>query len=153
MSHIEKTAHRFAAVVAVIQRALIHVHADKLIRELGIEIARKLHGVSERLFAMADGVLDALMQRVCDAGHRFATERAADGIPAERSPAAGFFLPPSTEVDHAVQAGFVVRELALMNDEAGFVLPFENLRNDLIERNNLHLNTGREQLKSQVRSG
>ena len=45
VSHVQQAAHRFAAVGAVIQRALVHVHANELIRQLGIEVSSELHGV------------------------------------------------------------------------------------------------------------
>jgi len=37
--------HGFSPVWPIIQRALIHVHADEFIRELGIEIAGKLQRI------------------------------------------------------------------------------------------------------------
>jgi hypothetical protein len=40
-----------------------------------------------------------------------------------------------------------------VDDEARFVFPFENLGNDLIERDNFHFNSGREQLERQISSG
>ena len=45
-SHLEEFADGFAAVFAVVQGALVDVHADKLIGQRGIEIAGELHGVS-----------------------------------------------------------------------------------------------------------
>src|SRR6266403_5031126 len=80
--HLEQPPHRFAAVVSVIQSTFVDVHTDKLIGKLGIEIAGELHGVTERFFAMIDGVLDALVQCLSDARHRFRTERAPDSVSA-----------------------------------------------------------------------
>src|SRR6266404_8061701 len=147
--HFEEPSHRFATVISIVERTFVYVHADKLIGELGIEIAGKLHGVAERFFAMINGILDALAQRLGDAGHRFWTERAPDGISAERQRQSGNFLPPPAEIDDAMQSGFVIRELAFMDDETCFVFTLENLRNDLIEGNDLHLNAGREQFERQ----
>src|SRR5208282_2624846 len=96
--HVEEPADGFAAVVAVVERAFVDVHADEFVGELGIEIAGKLHGIGERFFAMIDGVLNALAQRLGDAGHRFAAERAPDGVSAERQRQAGDFLPPPAEI-------------------------------------------------------
>src|SRR6266481_3840352 len=100
--HFEQPPHRFAAVVSVIQSTFVDVHADKLIGELSIKIAGKLHGVAERFFAMINGVLDALTQRLSDAGHRFAAERAPDGVSAEWQREPGNFLPPPAEINDAV---------------------------------------------------
>ena len=98
-------------------------------------------------------VLDALAQRLCDAGHRFRAERAADGVSSERQRQSSDFLPPPAEIDDAVQSGFVVGKLAFVDDEAGFVFAFENLRDDLIERDDFDFNAGREQFERQVGGG
>src|ERR1700720_2082646 len=58
--HVEQPLHRFPAVLAIVEGALVNVHADKFIRELSIEIAGELHSIAERFFAMIDGVLDTL---------------------------------------------------------------------------------------------
>ena len=94
---------------------------------------------------MIDGVLDALAQCLSDARHRFRAERAADGVSAERQRQARDFQPPLAEIDDAMQSGLVVGELAFVNDQTGLVLPFQNLRNDLIEGNDFHFDAGREQ--------
>src|SRR6266852_8385011 len=92
--HFEQSPHSFAAVVPVVEGTFVDVHANKLIGELGIEIAGELHGVAERFFTMIDGVLNALAQRLSDAGHRFPAKRATDGISAERQRQSSNFLPP-----------------------------------------------------------
>ena len=120
---------------------------------MGIEIAGELHGVGQRFFAMIDGVLDALAQRLGDTGHRFRAKRATDGVSSERQRQSGDFLPPAAEIDDAVQSRLVVSELAFVDDEAGFVFAFENLRDDLIEGDDFHFNAGREQFKRQVSGG
>jgi len=45
ISHVQQSPHGFSPVWPIIQRALIHVHADEFIRELGIEIAGKLQRI------------------------------------------------------------------------------------------------------------
>src|SRR5205823_9533333 len=54
---------------------------------------------------------------------------------------------------HTVQAGFFVGELAFMNDEPGFVGAREDLRNDLIERDDLGPNARRKQPQCKIRRG
>src|ERR1700686_3780008 len=112
VSHFEQTSPPFAAVVSVIQSTFIDVHTDKLIGKLGIEIAGKLHRVAERLFAMINGVLDALAQRLSDAGHRFPPERAPYGVSSKRQRQSGNFLPPPAEIADTVETGLVVTKLA-----------------------------------------
>ena len=62
----------------------------------------------------------------------------------------GNLQPPLAKIDHAMQAGLVVGKLALMNDQAGLILPFQNLRDDLVKRHNLNVNSGREKFQRQV---
>src|ERR1700719_4363255 len=40
-----------------------------------------------------------------------------------------------------------------MNDESGFVLAFEHLRDDLVKRDDLHFDAGCEELQGQVGGG
>src|ERR1700692_3070578 len=92
--HFEQPPYSLSAIVAIVKRTFVDIHTDKLIGKLTIEIAGKLHRVAERLFTMINGVLDALAQRLSDAGHRFPPERAPDGISAERQRQSRNFLPP-----------------------------------------------------------
>ena len=59
------------AVFAVVQRALVHVHADEAVCQLRVEVARELHGVGQRLFAMIQSVLDAVAERLGHGAHGF----------------------------------------------------------------------------------
>src|SRR5438309_2294764 len=51
--------HSLFALFAVAERPLVHVHADKLVSEFGFHVARELHCVFQRIFAMFEPVLDA----------------------------------------------------------------------------------------------
>ena len=62
MSHVQQAAHGFASIRAIVQGALVDVHADKLVGELGIDIARELHGVGQGFVAMVERVLNAVPQ-------------------------------------------------------------------------------------------
>jgi hypothetical protein len=64
IAHLEELVDSFAAIRAVVESAVVDVHADESVGESGIEVAGKLHGVSEGLFAVIKGVLDAVAQRV-----------------------------------------------------------------------------------------
>ena len=71
-AHLQQLADGFAAVFAVVQGALVDVHADKLVGERGVEVAGELHGVGERLLAVGEGVLDAVTQGIRRGQHGFA---------------------------------------------------------------------------------
>src|SRR5581483_661733 len=62
--HVQQAAYGFSTILAVIQSALVDVHPDKLIGSWRVEIAGKLHRVSECLFAMVQCILDAVAQGV-----------------------------------------------------------------------------------------
>src|ERR1039458_8425369 len=42
VAHVEQTAHGFAAIGAVIEGALVDVHADEFVGELGVQVAGEL---------------------------------------------------------------------------------------------------------------
>ncbi len=54
----------FAAIGAVVERALVDVHADEAVGEGGVEVAGELHGVGKGLFAMVESVLDAVAEGI-----------------------------------------------------------------------------------------
>src|ERR1039457_438921 len=99
---------------------------------------------------MIDGVLDALAQRLGHACYSFRAERAANGVSAEGTVQSGDFQPPLAKIDDAMQSGLVVGELAFVNNEAGFVFAFEDLRDDLIEGNAFHFDSRSEQFQRRV---
>src|SRR5262249_9798416 len=84
VTHVEQAAHGFAAVVAVVERALVYIHADELVGHAAVEITRKLHGVTERVLAMVESVLNAFRERAPHAAHGFSAEVSANGVSAER---------------------------------------------------------------------
>ena len=83
--------------------------------------------------------------------NQFRSKCAADRIPTERQRQACHLLPPSSEIDDAVQTRLVVGQLAFMNDQPGFVLAFQYLRDDLVERNDFGFNSRREKLQARGR--
>jgi hypothetical protein len=64
VAHVEELFDGFAAVVAVVESALVDVHADEAVGHGGVEIASELHGVFEGSFAVVKGVLDTVAQGV-----------------------------------------------------------------------------------------
>ena len=75
MAHVEQTADGLTSFRAVVEGAIIHIHADKLVGELRIEVAGKLHGVGQRFITMFERVLNALAQRGGDLQHVYGEHR------------------------------------------------------------------------------
>src|SRR5262245_4367182 len=84
MCFAEKTADRFAALSSVIEREVIHVHADETVGTARVETARKLHGIRQCFVAMIESILDAFFDVFRNALDRFLAEIALDDIAAER---------------------------------------------------------------------
>ena len=139
--------HRFAAIRSIIQSSLVHIHANEFVGKLRIEIAGELHGIGERFLSMVESILDAVTKSSCDICHQLRTEAAADRISSQRQRQPGDLLPPPAQIDNALQTGFRVTQLAFVNDKPGFLLAFEHLRNDLVERHNLGFYVGSEELQ------
>ena len=123
MTHVQQLANGFAAVRAIVQRALIHVHAYEAAGQAGVEIARKLHGVFECLFAVVQGVLNAVAQRFGDDGVRLSAQGAANCIAAKGQHELGLLSPPNAEVDDFMQSAAAVGQLPFMNDQPASYLP------------------------------
>ena len=63
-ANVQKLLDRFSAVWAVVERAVVDVHSDEAVGKGGIEVASKLHSISEGLFAVVEGVLDTVAQGI-----------------------------------------------------------------------------------------
>jgi hypothetical protein len=153
VAQFEQLADGLAAVGAVVEGAVVHIHADEAVGQAGVEVAGKLHGVFEGLFAVVEGVLDAVAHGLGDDAHGVGAERAADGVAAQRQHQAGGFAPPDAEVEHLVEAAGGVGELALVDDEAGVEVAGQNLGNDLVEGDGDGLEAGIEDLERQIGGG
>ena len=153
VSHIEQLADGLPAVGAVVQGALVHIHAHKAAGHSGVKIAGKLHGIFERLFAVVERMPDAVAQSLGDDLVLFRAQRAADGVAAQRQHQAGGLLPPDAEIENLVEAAGGIGELALVDDEAGVVVSRQHRRNDLIEGHGLGLDIGIEDLQRQISGG
>src|ERR1700744_3594368 len=147
VAHVEELANRRAAVVAIVDGPLVHIHADEAVGEIGIEVARELHRVLQRSFAMIPRVLNALPQRVCGDELNIATQRTADGVATERQRKPGLLEPPDTQVKDLRQAVAAGGELTLVNDQACVKLTREDRRNDLVEWHGDRLNVRGKELQ------
>ena len=133
VAEVKEVADGLSAVGAVVEGALVDVHADKAVGQAGVEVAGKLHGVFEGLFAVIEGVLDAVVDGLGDDAVGIRAQGAADGIAAEGQNQAGGFAPPDTQVQNLVEAAGRVGELAFVDDEAGIEVAGENFRDDPVE--------------------
>src|SRR5207302_1119879 len=84
MGLAEKTADRFAPLSAVVEREVVHVHADEAVGAAGIETPRKLHRIGQRFITMIEGVLNAFLNVLRNTLDRFFSEIALDDVAAKR---------------------------------------------------------------------
>src|ERR1700677_3210062 len=153
VTHGKKLANSFFAVVAVVERALIYVHADEAVGHLWIKIPRELHRILESGFTVIERVLDAVPQCLGNGEHHIRPQAAPNRITAQRQRKAGLLPPPLPEIDYLVQTAGPIGQLAFVDDEACVKIPRNHLRNDLVKGNGNSLNLRREQLQSKVGSG
>ncbi len=115
---LEELVHGFAAEVAVIEREVIDVHADELVRERDVHSACVLHAVHHRRAAMLQAVGDALAEDVAQFVAHLGREVLADDVAAERErDAAARALPPFAKVENELEPLVGKGELALVDDE------------------------------------
>src|SRR5208337_4969457 len=114
------------------------------------EFAGELHGVRQGFFSVVERVLKTVAQRAVDCGDELRPKRAADGVASQRQRQPSHLLPPAAQVDDAMQAGFVVRQLAFMDDKSSFVLALEHLRNNLVEGHDFSLDPGSKKLQREI---
>src|ERR1019366_3545687 len=131
----EKTADGFPALLAIIQRPVIDIHADEFVREVAAHVAGVLQRVLHGLGAVIQAELDAGRERV---GNLLADIRCkffVNHIPAERQRQAVVLLaPPNAEVFAHDQSLVLISQLAFMNNEANFSHAIFYRRKNLVER-------------------
>src|SRR5439155_8358637 len=149
MSLTKKSADGLAALSAVIEREVIDVHADEAVGTAGVEHARELHRIRQRFIPMIESVLNAFLDVFGNALDRLLTEIALDDVATERQRQSGLLLPPFTEVEHFMKSHLTVRQLAFMDQHAGFVFAALHVFENLIERHDVVLDLRFEQTKRQ----
>src|SRR5687767_10502083 len=101
---IEKLANRGTPAVAVVERPVVHVHANERVGLSAIKPARIAHGVIQRR--------RSVLQSICDTGSKvprnlvdhLAAKVLANDVPSERKREPGFLEPPLAEVRDEVKA-------------------------------------------------
>src|SRR5260370_29392487 len=126
-------AHGLLAFLAVRKGPFVDVHSDELIREIGIHLTSKLHGVVQGFFAVLEPVRDTVANRLGDLPAEFLPQRAAHGIPAQREGQASLFLPPDTEVEYPVESHLGEEELPFVNEQASLDHILVNGVDDFVE--------------------
>src|ERR1043166_1956211 len=102
---------------------------------------------------MCQRVLNTLLERSSHRAHELGAEVAANSISAQWQGQAGHVAPPLAAVEDLLQAGFPVRELTLVDDQAGFVFSVEDSGNDLVERDYLGLHVRRPEFQRKIGGG
>src|SRR6266568_9218532 len=132
---IEEKANGRASAVAVVKRPVIDIHADELIGFAAIEPTRVTHRVVERVLAVIQTISDALAQVSRNFLLHVARHVLADDVAAEGKWQACLPLPPRSHVGDEMQALILVRQLPLMDQQAGIDIAAKHRLLDLIERN------------------
>ena len=109
VAEVEQLADGLAAVGAVVEGALVYVHAYETVGKVGVEVAGELHGVFEGFFAVIEGMLNAVVDGLGYDAQGIRAERAADGVAAQGQDKAGGFAPPDAEVDDLIESGGLSR--------------------------------------------
>src|SRR5437762_3330045 len=110
--------HSLFALFAAAERPLVHVHADKLVGEFGFHVARELHGVFQRVFAMFKRVLDAFANRPGNQTANIRAKRFAHSVAAERKRHSCLFMPPDAEIQNFVQTHLWIEKLPFVNQQS-----------------------------------
>src|SRR5919204_1043041 len=101
---------------AVVERPVVHVHADERIRLRPIQAARVLHGMVERGLSVLESIRDAFVQVTGDRSHEWIAEVAANDVPSERQRQPRLSEPPFTQVCYQMKAVVRIRELAFVDE-------------------------------------
>src|SRR5215217_1839773 len=115
----EELADGLAALIAVVLREAIHVHADEAVGQATVEPASVLKGIGERLLARLQAGRDRRAKHLGEVVQHVVAEIAARDVDSERKRQSGLQKPPLAEVDHVVEPVRLVRQLALVDEKAG----------------------------------
>ena len=135
MASAQETADRLAAGFAVVERPVVHVHADELVRQVDAHVAGVLQRVLHRLGAVLEAVPDAALEH---AGDHFSLRRRdafVNDIAAERQ-RQPFVLaaPPHAKILAANEPLVFKRQLTLVDDQPHVGEPFVDGFENLVER-------------------
>src|SRR3954470_22803217 len=132
-SFVEKEANCSATFITVVERPVIHVHADERISLAAIESPRKSHRVIEGILAMIETVRDAFAQMSGNFFLKIGSHVLADDMSTERKRKAGLLQPPGSHVRDKVKALVLISQLAFVDEQTGVNASAEHRLFDLIE--------------------
>src|SRR5687767_10450621 len=135
MAASEELTNGTAAEITVIERVVVDVHADELVRERFVHSPGERHGVSDAGGAVFESVANAFPEDDVDCGTISGGDVFANDISDERERETGFGFPPCTEVENKLEAVTRVGELAFVDDQADVGVTVGDELEDFIERN------------------
>ena len=150
---LDQFTYRLLAFFAVAEGPFVDVHPDEFVGHLRIHGPRELHRIVQRFLAMLQTISHAVPNSLCDLAPEFGAEGSADGISAESKRKRGRFLPPDTEIDHALQSEFGEKELPFVNEEPGFDNLVADGLNDLVKGHHHRFEIGLVKLQGQKGAG
>src|SRR5689334_6028523 len=103
VTHIQESNNGLFPVRTIVERPVVHVHADEAVGHLRIEVTSELHRIGERLFTMVQCVLNAVAKRLRNTRNQLAPETTADCVSSEGQGKARHLLPPPSKIDNSIQ--------------------------------------------------
>src|SRR6266700_2964326 len=94
VAHFQQTHDCVPTVLTVVDGAFVHIHPHETVGCPLVEIAGKLHGVSQSFLTMVERILDAVAQSVRDRTDQLRPKLATDRVPTQRKRQPGKLMPP-----------------------------------------------------------
>src|SRR5687767_13147303 len=118
MGGSEKTANAFAAPLAIVQRPMVHVHADEAVGQVHAHAPRELQRMRHRFGPVVEAKLDAHGQQIRNALSVRGGESFMNDVSAQRKRQSALrFLPPRAKIMTQHQAFISKRKLAFVNNK------------------------------------
>src|SRR5579862_3548312 len=100
----EKLANCVPAAVTVIERPIVHIHADESVGFCAVQASGELHRVVQRLNAMLQSIRYTVAKMSRNHLHERQAKVLPDDVAAEREGETGLLEPPLAHVGHEVQS-------------------------------------------------
>ena len=134
VSAIEQQFDRFPTPFSEIERPVVDVHPDELVRLTAIEITPELQGIRQCFSPIVECILNALFEQYRDLFHRLSSEIAANGVSTERQRQSGILHPPLSQIHDQMQSVILVRQLPFVNNQPRIDFAFPCHGKNLIKR-------------------
>ena len=83
ISFVKEKAYRPSAILAVIQRSLVHVHRDEMVGLPGIKATGVLQSMIQRILSVIKGITDALLDQSGDFPDMYWTKISPYAVPSQ----------------------------------------------------------------------